>query len=201
MSTIGVAGIERVAALVGSRNVPTSRSSTRRSREARSPAAQGQLDDLRVGARRGPRPRHSALRRARPAHHLGRSGRERDASQAREQHVAGVRRRGGRRVGCARAPVGARHRDGRRRARRRPTRVAVAGGQAPTHSARATSHRSSRWRSRSRTCTSRSRRPTTDRFAALACLADEWQRVVDQGLGDQDLTVVTRALELEGGTR
>ncbi|HMG42231.1 MAG TPA: NAD(P)-dependent oxidoreductase [Acidimicrobiales bacterium] len=32
-------------------------------------------------------------------------------------------------------------------------------------------------------------------FAALACLADEWQQVVDQGLGDEDLTVVTRALE------
>jgi len=40
-----------------------------------------------------------------------------------------------------------------------------------------------------------------DRFAALASLADEWQRVVDQGLGDEDLTVVTRALELQGGTR
>ena len=39
-----------------------------------------------------------------------------------------------------------------------------------------------------------------DRFAALGCLADEWQRVVDQGFGDQDLTVVTRALELQGGT-
>jgi 3-hydroxyisobutyrate dehydrogenase len=34
-----------------------------------------------------------------------------------------------------------------------------------------------------------------DRFAALEGLADEWQRVVDQGLGDQDLTVVTQALE------
>src|SRR5437764_1089230 len=34
-----------------------------------------------------------------------------------------------------------------------------------------------------------------DRFAALAALADEWQRGVDQGLGDHDLTVVTRALE------
>jgi 3-hydroxyisobutyrate dehydrogenase len=33
-----------------------------------------------------------------------------------------------------------------------------------------------------------------DRFAALASLADEWQRVVDQGLGDEDLTVVARAL-------
>jgi len=39
-----------------------------------------------------------------------------------------------------------------------------------------------------------------DRFAALACLADEWQQVVDDGLGHQDLTVVTRALEQQGGT-
>jgi 3-hydroxyisobutyrate dehydrogenase len=39
-----------------------------------------------------------------------------------------------------------------------------------------------------------------ERFAALRCLADEWQRAVDQGLGDQDLTVVTRALEDPGGT-
>jgi 3-hydroxyisobutyrate dehydrogenase len=38
------------------------------------------------------------------------------------------------------------------------------------------------------------------RFAALRCLADEWQWVVDQGLGDQDLTVVTRALERQGET-
>ena len=38
-------------------------------------------------------------------------------------------------------------------------------------------------------------------FAALACLAGEWQTAVDQGLGDQDLTVVTRALELEGERR
>jgi 3-hydroxyisobutyrate dehydrogenase len=40
-----------------------------------------------------------------------------------------------------------------------------------------------------------------DRFAALACLSDEWQQVVDHGLGDQDLTVVTRALEQEEGSR
>jgi 3-hydroxyisobutyrate dehydrogenase len=39
-----------------------------------------------------------------------------------------------------------------------------------------------------------------DRFATLACLADEWQKVVDSGLGDQDLTVVTRALEQQEGT-
>jgi 3-hydroxyisobutyrate dehydrogenase len=33
------------------------------------------------------------------------------------------------------------------------------------------------------------------RFAALACLAEEWQQAVDQGLGDQDLTAVTQALD------
>jgi len=32
----------------------------------------------------------------------------------------------------------------------------------------------------------------------LAGLADEWQRAVSQGLGDQDLTVVTRTLEPQG---
>ena len=37
-----------------------------------------------------------------------------------------------------------------------------------------------------------------DRFGALAGLADEWQAVVERGLGDSDLTVVTRALEEEG---
>jgi hypothetical protein len=34
----------------------------------------------------------------------------------------------------------------------------------------------------------------------LACLAGEWQLAVDQGLGEQDLTVVARALEQQGGT-
>ncbi len=33
------------------------------------------------------------------------------------------------------------------------------------------------------------------RLAVLGCLADEWQQAVDKGLGDQDLTVVTRVLE------
>jgi len=37
-------------------------------------------------------------------------------------------------------------------------------------------------------------------FAALACLADEWQEAVDQGLGGQDLTVVTRVLEQQRET-
>jgi 3-hydroxyisobutyrate dehydrogenase len=38
------------------------------------------------------------------------------------------------------------------------------------------------------------------RLAVLACLADEWQHAVDQGLGEQDLTVVTRTIEQQGGT-
>ena len=39
-----------------------------------------------------------------------------------------------------------------------------------------------------------------DRFAVLGCLAEEWQQAVDEGLGGQDLTVVTRWLEQhEGG--
>jgi 3-hydroxyisobutyrate dehydrogenase len=33
------------------------------------------------------------------------------------------------------------------------------------------------------------------RFAPLACLADEWQQAVDQGLGGQDLTAVTLTIE------
>jgi 3-hydroxyisobutyrate dehydrogenase len=37
-----------------------------------------------------------------------------------------------------------------------------------------------------------------DRLAVLASLGDEWQQVVDQGLGGYDLTIVTRALEQQG---
>jgi len=40
-----------------------------------------------------------------------------------------------------------------------------------------------------------------DRFAVLACLADEWQRAADQGLGGEDLTVVTRAIEQQPAPR
>ena len=38
------------------------------------------------------------------------------------------------------------------------------------------------------------------RLAVLACLAREWQQAAGLGLGDQDLTVVTRVLEQSGGT-
>ena len=38
-----------------------------------------------------------------------------------------------------------------------------------------------------------------DRFRTLACLAEEWQEVVDLGLGGRDLTVVAWALEEGGG--
>jgi 3-hydroxyisobutyrate dehydrogenase len=38
-----------------------------------------------------------------------------------------------------------------------------------------------------------------DRLAVLARLAEEWQEVVDQGFGGDDLTVVTKALGQQGG--
>lgn len=38
------------------------------------------------------------------------------------------------------------------------------------------------------------------RFPVLDCLAGEWQQAVDQGLGEQDLTVVTRTIEQREGT-
>jgi 3-hydroxyisobutyrate dehydrogenase len=38
-----------------------------------------------------------------------------------------------------------------------------------------------------------------DRFRTLSSLADEWQRVVDHGLGDRDLTVVAWELEQRKG--
>jgi 3-hydroxyisobutyrate dehydrogenase len=39
-----------------------------------------------------------------------------------------------------------------------------------------------------------------ERFAALSSLADEWQQAVDDGFGDQDLTVVTQTLERQAPT-
>jgi 3-hydroxyisobutyrate dehydrogenase len=38
-----------------------------------------------------------------------------------------------------------------------------------------------------------------DRLGTLACLADEWQQAVDLGLGHEDVTVVTRTLEQKWG--
>jgi 3-hydroxyisobutyrate dehydrogenase len=40
-----------------------------------------------------------------------------------------------------------------------------------------------------------------DRLAALRCVAGEWQRTVELGFGDDDLTVVARTLEGQGDTR
>jgi 3-hydroxyisobutyrate dehydrogenase len=34
-----------------------------------------------------------------------------------------------------------------------------------------------------------------ERFAVLAALAQEWEQIVEQGFGDEDVTVVTRVLE------
>jgi 3-hydroxyisobutyrate dehydrogenase len=43
-------------------------------------------------------------------------------------------------------------------------------------------------------------REAAGELAALGCLADEWQGAVDQGLGDLDVTAVMRALEAAKGT-
>lgn len=40
-----------------------------------------------------------------------------------------------------------------------------------------------------------------DQFVALAGLAEEWQRALSRGFGDQDLTVVARTLEPQGAIR
>ena len=40
-----------------------------------------------------------------------------------------------------------------------------------------------------------------NRFTAFAALAHEWERAVDHGLGNEDITVVTRALQDGDGTR
>jgi 3-hydroxyisobutyrate dehydrogenase len=37
------------------------------------------------------------------------------------------------------------------------------------------------------------------RLPVLACLAGEWQHAVDQGLGGQDLTIVTRTIGQQEG--
>ena len=39
----------------------------------------------------------------------------------------------------------------------------------------------------------------SERFPALAALAEEWQEVVGLGFGEKDLTVVAQALEEQGG--
>lgn len=40
-----------------------------------------------------------------------------------------------------------------------------------------------------------------DQLNVLGSLAAEWQHVVDQGFGNEDVTVMTRALEMQGATR
>ena len=106
MSTIGVAGIERVADLVDVErsdvtllDAPVSGS--------RDPAEQGQLTIFASGPEQV-RPRVTPpLRRAWPPRHLGRPGRVGIATEAGEQHLGGVR--GGSRclIGSSGSSVGA----------------------------------------------------------------------------------------------
>ena len=84
---IGVAGTDRVTAMAGDErpdvmllDAPVSGS--------KDPAERGQLTIFASGPGEARRVCNSALRRARPAHDLGRRGRGRDAAEASEQHLA-----------------------------------------------------------------------------------------------------------------
>ncbi len=200
MSTIGVAGIERVAALVeGERpdmtllDAPVSGS--------KDPAAQGQLTIFASGPTRparGVAPLFDALgQRTIWVGPVGTGSRLKVVNNTWLAFASGS----GCRVGRPRPPVGARDRDGGRT----PSAAARScpRGRRPScnGSPRTTSPPSSRLSLALKDVHLALQAAGDDRFAALACLADEWQQVVDQGLGDQDLTVVTRALEQQGGTR
>jgi 3-hydroxyisobutyrate dehydrogenase-like beta-hydroxyacid dehydrogenase len=104
MSTIGVAGIDRVAAMVGVErpdvmllDAPVSGS--------KDPAEHGQLTIFASGPGEA-RACRCAVRRAWPAHDLGRRGRGGNAPEAREQHLARVRGRSGCHIRGTCAPAG-----------------------------------------------------------------------------------------------
>ena len=165
---------------------------------SKDPAEQGALTIFASGPDERPPACRSPLRRARPAHDLGRRARDRNSAQAREQHVARVRER-------------------RRSPRRSPLLAgwgsttetvvdALAGGPLVSPWQAAKLQRIAKDDFSAQFALSLALKDVRlaleaagdGRFAALACLADEWQQAVDQGLGDQDLTVVTRALRAAG---
>ena len=99
---------------------------------SKDPAEQGELTIFASGpddARAAP---HSPVRRTRSPDPLGRAGRHRHAREDRQQHLARLRCRSGRRIRRACRRVGPRHPNDDRRARGGTARLAVAIGQAPT---------------------------------------------------------------------
>ena len=197
MSTIGVAGTDRVAAMAGTErpdvmllDAPVSGS--------KDPAERGQLTIFASGPGEA-RPRVAPLFDALGQRTIWVGEAGANTAEAREQHLARVRGRSGCRVRGSARRLGLEDRDGGGRAWRRHARVAVAGCQAATDRQggvlgpiRAVARAEGR--------APRLQAVGDDRFAVLACLAEEWQQAVDQGLGEQDLTVVTRVLEQQGGT-
>ena len=106
MSTIGTRGIERVAAMVELErpdvlliDAPVSGS--------KEPAERGELTIFASGPGRSSIAYHSTLRRARPAHALGGADRVRIATEAGEQHMAGICGRSGCHINGPCPPVGA----------------------------------------------------------------------------------------------
>ena len=166
------------------RSVPTSRSSTRPSRAARTPAEHGELtifasgpDDVRAHVT-------PLLDRARPPDPLGRFGRQRHTREGREQRVVGV---WGRAVDVS---VALAHRLGLdtqtmvegTACTGGTTRVCVAVGQAPTRG-KGRLLTAVRIAPRAQGRTARPRRSGRRGVRRPHGLADEWQQAVAAGLG------------------
>ena len=184
MSTIGVAGI---GARRGHRGGGASRrDAARRTRLGKQgPGASWPADHLRVRAGRGQAACLTPLRRAGQAHDLGRRRRDRNSTQAR-QRTPGW-------------PLWQKRSSPLSRSRRglgletRSVLDALDGNplMSPWQDGQAATDRRRRVLSPIRAVTRPQgrapRRGGRERpFAALACLADEWQQAVDLGLGHQD---------------
>ena len=196
MSTIGVAGIERVAAMVAAErpdvillDAPVSGS--------KDPAEHGQLTIFASGpdeARPRVTPLFDALgQRTIWVGDVGTGTRLKLVANtwlafAAEAVVASV--------ALARG-LGLEDRSVLRRSRRQPARVALAGSQAASDRQRRVLA-AIRAVTRSQGCAPRRRGRRGPARDALACLADEWQRAVDRGLGHEDVTVVTRRSSRSG---
>ena len=200
MSTIGVGGTERVMSLVADRrpdvhllDAPVSGS--------KEPAERGELTVFASGAeevRARVAPVFDAL--GQRTVWVGPLG-ARHAHEARQQHVARLHQRRCRRVNRARASSRPRHRDGLRRAR--AAGRSCRSGQSAKFERIAHDDYSPQFALMLALKDVHLALDAVDaeQFEALAGLAHEWEHVVDEGLGGQDLTVVARVLEARGAAR
>ena len=197
MATIGVAGIERVAAMVAAErpdvtllDAPVSGS--------REPAEQGQLTIFASGPEQA-RPRVAALFDALGQRTIwvGEVGAGSRLKLVNNTLVAFAAEAVANAAALARR-LGLQTETGDPGPRRQPAGVAVAGGQAgPDRQGEFSAQFGLSLALKDVRLALQA--AGDDGLAVLACLAEEWQQAVDEGLGDQDLTVVTRVLEQQGG--